>query len=605
MNRFNRLVATLLLLLSLAPAVQAAVRASLDRTEVIEGDPVILTIRQDGPGTGSRPDLGPLERDFVVEGSSQGSQIRIVNGARSESTYWSVRMTPKRTGTLQVPALQVGSERTDPIPLKVNPVPAPGSAGPDRPVLVELEADLPSGGSFVQQQIPVTVRLLYRDRLQGGTLSDPAPEHAVVERLGDDRRYRTVRNGLEYNVIERHYAIFPEQSGPLRIPPVVFRGRIASADSGTGGRRRGDLFDRFLQGTPFANDPFFRQNDFFGGTPFGNPGEPVRARSRDLTLQVAPRPAGYSGQHWLPAEAVVLEDSWSRSPPRFRVGEPVTRTITLQAKGLEASQIPPLELPQADGFRLYADQPVNETRTDGNGVYGISRRTFTYVPRREGRLTIPEYRLQWWNTLSGSQDQTLLPQWQVDVLPGSGPSQPQQAPLATPAGQGGQQPSTRVTEGAEPGFLARHWPWLLALVLAAMLLAWVLVRRRSARPAEGDRPEAPAEEKPAPPRRALARARSELRSACEGNDARAAAGALLALAEALWPEDPPRNLEALARRLPEAGGQIRELERALYAPVDLHWDGGPLWQVARKATGSDGDGATGEPAEAVPPLYPD
>ncbi len=590
MNRTTRLLLALLMLAWLAP-VQAAVRATLDRDQAIEGDPVTLTIRQEGGIAGAEPDLTPLQQDFTVQGTSRGSEIRIVNGRRSAATFWSIRLLPKRTGSLRIPPLQVGGERTAPLTLRVQPPPDPASAGPDQPALVELEAELPSGKSYVQQQIPVVVRLLYRGRLRGGSLDDPAPEHAVVERLGDERRYRTIRNGREYSVIERRYAIFPERSGELRIPPVVFRGRMA--DPAAAGRRRADPFDRF-----FGQDPMFQDfEELFRGSPFAAPGKRVAARSRALTLQVLPRPAGYSGQSWLPAEAVTLEDSWRDAPPDFRAGEPVSRTITLMAKGLEASQIPPLELPQPEGFRLYADPPETETRTDGTAVYGVSRRTFTYLPKQPGRHTIPEVRLDWWNTATGRQEQTVLPPWQVEVKQGTGA-----APADVPPA-----PAKTSDEASAPAPAASRpaWPWLLGaggiLALVVFVVAWR--RRHPAGEGRTTATTAPATSAPPRPRPALAAARRHLRQACDRNDPREAARTLLELAEARWPDDPPRNLGAVARRLDTAAEQIRELERILYAPTARDWQGASLWRAVDKGLGETGE-TTAAPSEPLPPLYP-
>ena len=70
----------------------------------------------------------------------------------------------------------------------------------------------------------------------GGGLLD-----AVVERLGEDRRFSASLGDQTYQVIERDYAIFPEKSGELYIPPVQFRGRVASGDPTA---RRRELLNR-------------------------------------------------------------------------------------------------------------------------------------------------------------------------------------------------------------------------------------------------------------------------------------------------------------------------------------------------------------------------
>jgi hypothetical protein len=69
--------------------------------------------------------------------------------------------------------------------------------------------------------------------------------------------------------------------------------------------------------------------------------------------------------------------------------------------------------------------------------------------------------------------------------------------------------------------------------------------------------------------------------ACEANDAIAAAKALLALGKAHWPQQPPGNLEALAVRWRQAAGELRNLDRQLYAADAPDWNGAALWELAR------------------------
>jgi hypothetical protein len=98
---------------------------------------------------------------------------------------------------------------------------------------------------------------------------------------------------------------------------------------------------------------------------------------------------------------------------------------------------------------------------------------------------------------------------------------------------------------------------------------------------------------------------ADLQQACNGNDPRAAARALLQLAEAEWPADPPRNLEALARRLAGvSAGPLRELERVLYAAGDSAWQGDELWQLFRNGLPA-GKSETAVAASGLAPLYPD
>ena len=92
----------------------ADLRAGLDRRQVHEGDSVTLTIERDGTGPSASPDLTPLQQDFEVQGTSQGSQIRIVNGVRSDTTSWQITLVPKQAGVR--PSRPSRWERSGPSP---------------------------------------------------------------------------------------------------------------------------------------------------------------------------------------------------------------------------------------------------------------------------------------------------------------------------------------------------------------------------------------------------------------------------------------------------------------------------------------------------------
>ena len=71
-----------------------------------------------------------------------------------------------------------------------------------------------------------TLRLYTRVDLSQARLDEPELADAVIERLGDDSRFNTQVNGLDYSVTERKYAIFPQKSGKLTIRPLVLTAEI-------------------------------------------------------------------------------------------------------------------------------------------------------------------------------------------------------------------------------------------------------------------------------------------------------------------------------------------------------------------------------------------
>ncbi|MGB7932706.1 MAG: BatD family protein, partial [Gammaproteobacteria bacterium] len=399
-----------LLLAMFSTGLWAGVTATLDRSTIAEGDTVTLTIEADGKHSqGAQPDLSPLRRDFNILGTSTSQQMQIINGRMSSSARLRVELEPKRGGSIEIPALKVGGETTAPLTLTVADQPAATASQPGSPLYLETEVEPHDAATFVQQQIQYTTRLYYSMPLVEGSLGDPEPEHAVVERLGEDKHYQTTVNGQRYQVIERNYAIFPEQSGTFTIPPVSFTGRVATGGAARRPFGRMDsMIEQFFGRDTFGNDSFF-------ATPFGDPGKRVHTRGEAVTVKVKPHPVSYSAATWLPGEDLVLHDSWAAQPPEFRVGEPVTRVISIDAKGLAASHLPEVAMPAIAGMRIYPEQPVRESRTDGAVVYGHSEQSFAFVPQQAGKLTLPEIRLSWWDIKAGKERVAVLPSWNVEV----------------------------------------------------------------------------------------------------------------------------------------------------------------------------------------------
>ncbi len=619
---------TALGLLLAATGAGAGVRAQLDRDRIYDGDTLTLTIEADGSNENKRPDLSVLDPDFRVLGTGSGTQIQIINGRRSDTRRWTVILEPYRVGPLQIPPIAVGSEKTQPLTLEVSEIPLQDTAGEQAELFIELASDSTSG--FVQQQIPLTVRLFSALPIREGVLTEPRVENGRVEQLGDSRRYTTERKGRRYQVIERRYVLFPERSGKLRIPPVVFRGSlVASREPGSrrrGGASGGDsLFEQLRHERFFSrtfSDPMLDRlfNDDFFQNPFGSPepGKRISARSRGLDIEVKPRPQDYRGSHWLPARQLTLDDSWADAPPELRVGEPVTRTITVRAEGAEGAQIPPLMLAQAEGLRVYPEPPVSETRTDGKRVFGISRQTMAIVPKKAGDLVVPEIELNWWDTDALRERTTSIPSWRVVVEAGSGASTGQ-APAPSPPvpslepsvqdqgelQQTGQVPpeATRPTDPASP---PSFWPWLgggAGALFIAVLSGWLLWRRHRESGmgvASGD----PNSSRHSPGK-AYRAAQAAFRRACEANDAEDAARTLLDWAAEAWADHPPRSLGAMASRVYQGAVLIRELDRSLYASEVGKWEGKRLWEALRGGLGEDAvTRDTKRNTPDLPPLYP-
>ena len=566
----SSLIIVLLIALFQPLTAYAKVHAQLDRSQAYEGDPVTLTIESDSGS--SQPDLSALEKDFRVLGNSKSHQVSIINGRMSEKTSWTIELEPRHKGRLQIPSIKLGKEQTQALELTVSEIPEEVLQQQSEHIFIEVEGGK-KGTAYVLQQIPYTVRLFYDDQVLNGDLQAPQPENAVVEQLGDDRNYSVTRNGHRYRVLERHYAISPEKSGSLQIPAVSFRGRMLSKQQPERPLSQSDrLMQEFFHDSPFMRDPFFR-------APLNNSGQPIRTQSKSVIIDVQPRPAS-AGNQWLPAEEISLHDSWTENPPEFRSGEPVTRTLTIEARGLTAAQLPELQLPQPEQTRIYSQETKSESTTDGEKIYGISQQTFTYIPARTGQLIIPEVTLKWWNTDTDQAAISRLPKWEFTVAKGSGTEQ-QPAPV-TSTDEPVQTPQSKasaedknVSTVTEP-VPDTDWRWLIAAsILISVVIGTILLQRYRRKPPvssdTGTRTPASRVKELLP----------QLEQACLQNNARDAARILLKLGRIRWPGNPPQNLGALATRLGQGREQVMLLDRALYTEKGSDWKGKDLWLAVK------------------------
>jgi len=538
--------------LAVAGDAAAAVRAWLDRDSVVLGETVTLNV--EGDSAGVAPDFSVLARDFELLGTSSGTQVQIVNGQRSLVALRAVALRPLRAGTVTIPAFELGGERTEPLTLTVH---APAQAPPDasRDVFLEVEAE--PRDPWVQQQVRYTLRLFYAVTLLEGQLDEPVVEHGEVRRLGQDSSDQRIIGGRRYNVVERHYAIIPERSGTLTVQAPGFRGRA------------------ILPG---------RRSTWIGG------GAPVAAGGQAVTLEVRPRPDQAPGP-WLPAAELSLEDASGSLPEQVVVGEPLTLTLRLRARGLGSAQLPELELGAIEGAEVYPDQAVARDGNDGGWLLGERERKFAVVPGRPGRLELPGMELRWFDTDTRQPRVARIAARTLIVLPGaSAASAPAvQAPAASADG-----PPAAVSA---PG----PWPAIaigFALLWLATLgyLAWQ--RRRVAaapvRPGAGDPATRPD----------LREARARLRKALDGGSLPGTAAALRALADA-------EGLRALS--LGELAAQLVPAQRAALDAIEnaRYGDGDAAVALAAArsafAAGRLERAATRprkEEAGPLPPLYP-
>ena len=525
MNRRRSAFAAAVVALAFGEACAQTLDARLDRNPIHDDETVRLIVETDTRAGGARPDLAPLRRDFEVLGQSTNTHVAIENSGQRVRTEWVIELAPKRPGRITVGPLRVGAMTSPAVELEVLPA-SSTAARSARDVFVEVE--VAPREVYVQSQLVCVLRIYRAAEFLEAKLSDFDPDRAVTHRLGKDATYTKVVDGRRYRVIERRFAVFPQESGRLVLPAFRLDARLAEAGAAS---TMGRLFGE---------------------------GRRVRIATQPVEVVVKPRP-DLAATPWLPARAVTLSEEWPEEPPRLVAGEPVTWTLRLGATGLAGEQLPPIEPPDVEGARVYPDRPSIATRAGGQAMHGERIQRIAIVPGGAGTLTIPELRVEWWDVEADAARTAAIPARTIRVAPAPAPASASRPPLADP-------PAVREAS-------LRLWQ----AVSAALALVWlvtlgVLLRVLGRRRRRGD-PRSPtlAEE---PPRDAAA-ARRRVLDACRDASPRAARDALLDWAGLVWPEAPPRDLVALVARVDDAplAEAVLALDRALWSARDTGWTG--------------------------------
>ena len=553
-RRFSALMAWLVCgtLLASFGTAQADVTARVDRNAIDLNESFMLEIVVDTE-IDLEPDISALHEDFYVGQSSQISNTMIINGEISRSRTWSYQLMAKRTGELVIPAVSVGSESSEPLRIKVR---QPANAPPgEADVFITSEVDYPE--SYVQAQVLYRIKVYRAVPTRQPALRDPqfGGAEVLIEVAGEERSYDALLNGRTYNVVERVYAIFPQESGEVTISPARFEARVL---------RDGRITGRKV----FQSDPH--------------------------TISVLPipePPADFPNAAWLPAKDLQLQDNWSRQPDDLKAGEPITRVITISALGQLETQIPAIEPPEVSGVNVYPDRPELTRRIEPGGIRGIRKDQYAIIGVESGVLTLPSLRLPWWDVEAGEWKVAELPERSISILP------TREAPVVDPAptvANPVEEPETPAEVSVSSG-IWRPVAQALGALWLLTLGAWWLSSRPRREPRE-----------PAPPplHKQQARYLKAARKAAIAGSGADVRQAMLEWGRLQWPDDPPRSIGALASRVSvPLADELTRLSRAAYGPSGEGWDGDALAKSLRSFAVLD-DSNDDESRDPLPPLMP-
>ncbi len=515
----QRILASLILLIVYTSCF-AGVSIKVESKQIRAGESTRLIISTETNQTYNQlPDLTPLLKDFSILSTEQRMSYSFINGQAHSLNQWVIVILPKHSGTLSIPSLQIGNEETLATTLEVGEtIPqqelSPGTT--DIRILTEVNQKNP----YINQQVIYTVKILLSDvNVTAPNYNPPHIDNALVTSLQDAKSYRSKINNQDYEIRELRYAIFPQKSGELII-------HAPSIEALT--------IDK-----------------------------PIAVKGKETRLNVKPIPNKITSNTWIPAKKVNLSETYSTDAISIQEGNTLVREITVQTTGLPAQLLPHLTFSSASGFSVYPEKPREQNDVAGEDIRGTTTIKLTYIPNKSGEVTLPGIQLHWFNTVTGNEEISSLPEHKLNVVSLPTTTALSSSPLSSKAenSQGEAPMGKSAFSSLQTKFSYSHWPTLFFALAWLMTLAlWYRQKNRTNQ-------------------RSL---NMQLKQACFKKQPATTRDLLLEWACLQWPTKKFLNIVELEKWLPdgELKQEINKLSLILYSKThQSRWEGEPLWHA--------------------------
>ncbi|MCK5917187.1 MAG: BatD family protein [Cocleimonas sp.] len=357
------------------PLISAAdLSLSIDRAELSIDEAFELSISSNSAASG-KIDIGSLQQDFEILDTYKQSSLRIINGTMAQATVWTYTLVAKRAGKIMIPVITVGNDATKAREIIVKKDATQSNGNQD----VMVEAEVEQKSAYVQGQFIYIQRLLYaRSFRSDSTLTRPRLKsgRAEIESLGNNPVRKVKRNGRDYLMLTRRFAIIPQESGKLEFAPSLFSGTMR----------------RSSQRLP---------NNSFS---FSSRAKRVRVRSNEVSIEIKPRATEFTGKHWIVAKNFSLHLNWPTPPDQIEAGKPVSVILAAIADGLRAEQLPEINLQSSAGIKLYPEKPTLTNERNLDGIIGTMNKQIILVSTGGGEFEIPALSIPWWNSKTNKQE---------------------------------------------------------------------------------------------------------------------------------------------------------------------------------------------------------
>lgn len=363
------------LLTSSALFAKVQVSATVSDNNVVIGDMFILTVIVNDKGSDYQLDTRPLEKDFSVFRPYRSEHSQFGTGGTHKETKWQMKLQANKEGLLTIPALRIGHLLTDPINIKVVKPSQKASSNTGLTPAIYIENSINSEQIYIGQSIIYTTKIYISIYTENLDLASPSFNGAEASTFGRGKEIQNNINGIRYNIVTQQYKMIATQAGEFEIDSPLLKGMQAK--------------DNRLH--------------------------PINIRGDRLKINVKPIPEDFEGQ-WIVSEDLRLLEDHDLNAQSYKVGEPITRSITLQIASIDKDKLPNIKLNYPKSLRMYPDQDQLEEGQANGLTYGVRVIRHAIIADEVGTLTLPEIKLNWFNSQTNQQETAILPAQQLTII---------------------------------------------------------------------------------------------------------------------------------------------------------------------------------------------
>jgi hypothetical protein len=213
----------------------------------------------------------------------------------------------------------------------------------------------PADTAFVGQYVRVNIDVLYPGEFTSAPTFDlPEVEGGVMLRMDSQGVHGSEQiDGQSWHSVKYNFALFPHRQGTCTVPPVRLR---FTQETGSG---------------PVHTEPVSIEAKF-----------PQGAEGLD-TLVCTP--------------GLEARETWNPDATELKVGDAITRAITLKAERVLGMGFPAIPVEEVDGLGVYPEDPVVQDTIDRGQFKGERTESVTYVCEHTGKFELPSIVIPWFD----------------------------------------------------------------------------------------------------------------------------------------------------------------------------------------------------------------